>query len=134
MPGAASLTLLGNQSNISSQTFPLQAGAGASGVEARQSNPSYPLGSTAKDHGILTCHGMPWPVPSITRCCALSGPEVVISNTEGQVIEGFGGAFTESSAAVYKTVGREHGDTARSQLGVDFNTVNNGRPRWRERE
>ena len=32
-----------------------------------------------------------------------AGPEVVISNVEGQVIEGFGGAFTESSAAVYKT-------------------------------
>ena len=32
-----------------------------------------------------------------------AGPEVVISNVEGQIIEGFGGAFTESSAAVYKT-------------------------------
>lgn len=34
-----------------------------------------------------------------------AGPEVVISNVEGQIIEGFGGAFTESSAAVYKTTG-----------------------------
>ena len=30
---------------------------------------------------------------------------MVISNVEGQIIEGFGGAFTESSAAVYKTTG-----------------------------
>jgi len=30
---------------------------------------------------------------------------VVISNVEGQIIEGFGGAFTDSSAAVYKTTG-----------------------------
>lgn len=38
-----------------------------------------------------------------------AGPEVVISNVEGQIIEGFGGAFTESSAAVYKTTGGGEG-------------------------
>ena len=42
-----------------------------------------------------------WPAMDVTS----PGPEVVISNVQGQVIEGFGGAFTESSAAVYKTAG-----------------------------
>ena len=31
------------------------------------------------------------------------GPEVVISHQAEQIIEGFGGAFTESSATVYGT-------------------------------
>ena len=43
--------------------------------------------------------------PNVSRELSPAGPEVVISNVEGQVIEGFGGAFTESSAAVYKTGG-----------------------------
>lgn len=41
---------------------------------------------------------------------AWTGPEVVISNVEGQVIEGFGGAFTESSAAVYKKLSADQQD------------------------
>ena len=43
--------------------------------------------------------------PNGSGPCVTAGPEVVISNVEGQVIEGFGGAFTESSATVYKTTG-----------------------------
>lgn len=41
---------------------------------------------------------------------AWTGPEVVISNVEGQIIEGFGGAFTESSAAVYKKLSADQQD------------------------
>lgn len=51
---------------------------------------------------------------------SFSGPEVVISNVQGQVIEGFGGAFTESSAAVYKKLSNDQ----RDQFIEDYFSVN----------
>ena len=47
---------------------------------------------------------------------------MVISNVEGQVIEGFGGAFTESSAAVYKTTRGGGGERWVLDIRVDIGT------------